>query len=95
MKSIRKKLKGYFGMSRVYSSSRYITVHGGTPLLVGFIDSDWVNDPNDRNSTIGYIFILGYGPITLAYKKQQVIYTFSVEAEYQATLNESQETLWL
>jgi hypothetical protein len=29
MKSIGKKLKGYFDMSRVYFSSRYITTQGG------------------------------------------------------------------
>ena len=30
-----------------------------TPLLVGFIDSDWVGDPDDRKSTVGYVFTLG------------------------------------
>jgi hypothetical protein len=32
---------------------------GGTPLLVGFIDSDWVDDLDDRKSIAGYVFILG------------------------------------
>jgi hypothetical protein len=31
----------------------------GTPLLVGFTDSDWVSDPDDRKSTAGYVFSLG------------------------------------
>jgi hypothetical protein len=43
---------------------------GGTPLLVGFTDSDWAGDPDDQNSTAGYVFILGSGPVTWAYKKQ-------------------------
>jgi hypothetical protein len=42
----------------------------GTPLLVGFTDSDWVDDPNDRNSTVGYVFSLGSGPVTWACNKQ-------------------------
>jgi hypothetical protein len=43
---------------------------GGTPLLVGFTDSDWVGDPVDQKSTAGYVFSLGSGPVTWACKKQ-------------------------
>jgi hypothetical protein len=68
---------------------------GGTPLLVGFTDSDWADDPDDRKSTAGYVFSLGSGPVTWAYKKQQAIALSLVEAEYRATVNASQEALWL
>ena len=37
---------------------------GGKSLLVGFTDLDWAGDPNDRKSTAGYVFSLGYGPVT-------------------------------
>ena len=37
---------------------------GGKPFLVGFIDSDWVRDPDDRNFTVGYVFSMGSGPVT-------------------------------
>jgi hypothetical protein len=63
--------------------------------LVGFTDSDWVDNPDDRKFIEGYYFILGLGPITWAYKKQHVISLSSVEVEYRATVNASQETLWL
>jgi hypothetical protein len=63
--------------------------------LVGFIDSDWVDDPDDQKSTIGYVFSLGSGPVTWACKKQQAISLSLVEAEYQAVVNASQEALWL
>jgi hypothetical protein len=62
---------------------------GGTPLLVGFTDSDWADDPNDRKSTAGYVFSLGSGPVTWACKKQQAIALSSAEAEYRATINAS------
>jgi hypothetical protein len=66
---------------------------GGTPLLVGFTDSDWFNDPDDQNSTVGYVFRLGSGPVTWAYKKQQDISLSSAEVEYRAVVNASQEAL--
>jgi hypothetical protein len=68
---------------------------GGTPLLVGFTDSDWAGDPDDRKYTAGYVFSLGSGPVTWAYKKQQAIALSSAEAEYRAAVNASQEALWL
>jgi hypothetical protein len=68
---------------------------GGTPLLVGFTDSYWVGDPDDQKSTAGYVFNLGSGPVTSACKKQQAIALSSAEEEYRATINASQEALWL
>jgi hypothetical protein len=68
---------------------------GGTPLLVGFTDSDWTSDPDDHKSTAGYVFSLGLGPVTWACKKQQAIALSLAEAEYRATVNASQEALCL
>jgi hypothetical protein len=42
---------------------------GGTPLLVGFTNSYWDDDPNDQKSTAGYVFSLSLGPVTWACKK--------------------------
>jgi hypothetical protein len=67
----------------------------GTPLLVGFIDSNWVGDPDDQKSTTSYIFSLGSRPVTWACKKQQAIALSSAKVEYWAAVNESQEALWL
>eukprot|EP00253_Pinus_taeda_P002976 PITA_02976 len=66
-----------------------------TPLLVGFTDSDWAGDPDDRNSTAGYVFTLGSGPITWACKKQAAISLSSAEAEYRGAVEASKEALWL
>jgi hypothetical protein len=81
-------VRGTFQFGIHYSS-------GGTPLLVGFTDSDWADDPDDRKSTAGYVFSLGSGPVTWACKKQHAISLSSVEAEYQAMVNASQKALWL
>ena len=64
-------------------------------MLVGFIDSDWAGDPDDRKSTACYVFSLGSGPVTWACKKQQDLALSSAEAEYQAVVNASQEYLML
>eukprot|EP00253_Pinus_taeda_P026492 PITA_26492 len=66
-----------------------------SPLLVGFTDFDWASDPDDRKSTIGYVFNLGLGPITWACKKQGAISLSSVEAEYHGVIEASKEALWL
>jgi hypothetical protein len=64
---------------------------GGTPLLVGFTDSDWANDVDDQKSTAGYVFSHGSRLVTWACKKQQAIALSSVEAEYRVAVNGSQE----
>eukprot|EP00253_Pinus_taeda_P034947 PITA_34947 len=66
-----------------------------TPLLVGFPDSDWAGDPDDRKSTAGYVFTLGSGPITWACKKRAAISLSSAEAEYRGAVEASKEALWL
>eukprot|EP00253_Pinus_taeda_P022965 PITA_22965 len=66
-----------------------------SPLLVGFADSDWAGDPDDRKSTAGYVFTLGSGPITWACKKQGAIFLSSAEAEYRGVVETSKEALWL
>ena len=69
MKVTGKQQKEYFDIFEVQFSLGFITT-GGEPLLVGFTDSDWAGDPDDRKSTACYVFILGSGPITWDCKKQ-------------------------
>ena len=64
-------------------------------MLVGFTHSDWAGDLDDRKSTTGYVFSLGYGLVTWACKKQQALALSSAEAEYRAIVNAIQEALWL
>ena len=68
---------------------------GASPLLIGFTDSDWAGDPDDRKSTAGYVFTLGSGPITWSCKKQSAISLSSAEAEYRGAVEASKEAMWL
>ena len=63
--------------------------------MVGFTDYVWADNPDDRKSIAGYVFSLGLGPVTWACKKQQDLSLSLAEVEYQATVNVSQEALWL
>ena len=87
-KRILRYIRGTIQFGIQYSSR-------GTPLLVGFSDSDWAGDPDDRKSTAGYVFSLGSGPITWASKKQTSLALSSAEAEYRAVVNASKEAMWL
>ena len=42
-------------------------------MLVGFIDSYWTSDPNDQNSTAGYVFSLEYEPLTWALRNNKLL----------------------
>ena len=64
-------------------------------MLIVFTDSNWSNDLDVRNSTAYYVFNLGYGHVTWACKKQQDLDLSLVEVEYRASVNASQEALWL
>jgi hypothetical protein len=59
-----------------------------SPILIG-------GNPNDGKSTTCYVFSLGSVHNTWACKKHQALVLSSTEAEYRATINASQESLWL
>jgi hypothetical protein len=67
----------------------------GTYLLVDFTDSDWVDNSDDGKSTTCYIFSFGFRLITWTCKKHQAFSLSLAEAEHRATINASQESLWL
>lgn len=50
--------------------------------VIGYTDTDWSGDSEDRKSTYGYIFMLGKAPIYWCSKKQNVVVLSSWEAEY-------------
>lgn len=52
--------------------------------LIGYLDAYWCGDRNDRESTAGYVFKLGDGPISWCSKKDPIVALSSCEAKYVA-----------
>ncbi|KAL0453640.1 UNVERIFIED_CONTAM: Retrovirus-related Pol polyprotein from transposon TNT 1-94 [Sesamum latifolium] len=51
------------------------------PLVVGYVDSDYAGDLDDRRSTTGYVFTLGGGPICWKSTVQSIVALSITEAE--------------
>ena len=63
--------------------------------LIGYTDSDWAGDLDDRHSTTGNVFLMASGPISWLSKKQAVVALSTSEAEYVALSLATQEVVWL
>jgi Reverse transcriptase (RNA-dependent DNA polymerase) len=52
--------------------------------LVGYSDSDWCRDIDNRKSTLGYVFFMGDTVFTWLSKKQPIVTLSTCETEYVA-----------
>ncbi|KAE8655753.1 Retrovirus-related Pol polyprotein from transposon TNT 1-94 [Hibiscus syriacus] len=89
VKWIFRYLKGTMGHGIVFCSQQ------DNPLVVGYVDSDYAGDLDNRRSTTGYVFTLGGGPICWKSIVQYVVALSTTEAEYMAAAEPTKETLWL
>lgn len=53
-------------------------------IFVGYTDSDYAGDTDDRKSTSSHTNLLNFGAISWSSKKQQIVTLSSTEAEYVA-----------
>ncbi len=63
--------------------------------MVGYSDSDWAGDPDDRHSTTGNVFLMAGGAVSWLSKKQSIVALSTSEAEYVALSLATQEAVWL
>jgi hypothetical protein len=63
--------------------------------LVGYSDSDWGRDLDERKSTTGFVFFIGNTSFTWSSKKQSIVTLSSCEAEYVAANSAVCHLIWL
>ncbi|XP_059670848.1 secreted RxLR effector protein 161-like [Cornus florida] len=63
--------------------------------LLGFTDSDYAGDPDDRRSTSGYVFKMGSGAVSWSSKKQQIVILSTTETEFVAAASCACQAIWL
>jgi hypothetical protein len=84
-----------------YGTERRSTQHGerrleeATNRPIGFTDSDFAGDLDDRKSTSGYVFTLGNGAISWRAHKQPLVAFSTVEAEYIGASDAAKEAIWI
>ena len=89
-KKVLRYLKGTFDLGLVFKHSKCLK-------LVGFCDSDWGGDPNDRRSTSGYCFKISDDSSVICWssRKQQTVALSSTGAEYMSISLASQQCVYL
>ncbi|RZB65513.1 Retrovirus-related Pol polyprotein from transposon TNT 1-94 [Glycine soja] len=87
-KRILRYIKGTtnFGL-HYYSSDNY--------NIIGYSDSDWSGDLDDRKSTTGFVFFMGDTAFTWMSKKQPIVTLSTCEAEYVAATSCVCHAIWL
>ncbi|KAJ3686893.1 hypothetical protein LUZ61_016057 [Rhynchospora tenuis] len=88
IKRILRYIKGTEALGLFYSNSEEYK-------LMGYSDSDWCGDVDDRKSTSGYVFYMGDTAFTWASKKQPIVTLSTCEAEYVAASWCVAHTIWL
>ena len=68
---------------------------GGDEKLVGYADSDYAGDVDDRKSTSGYAFMFGGAAVSWASKKQAVVTLSTTETEFVVAANGACQAVWL
>ncbi|CAJ2662747.1 unnamed protein product [Trifolium pratense] len=63
--------------------------------LVGYTDSNWCGDKDDRKSTAGYIFLYGGSLISWCSRKEPIVALSTCEAEYIVASLSACQGVWL
>jgi hypothetical protein len=68
---------------------------GGREGLIGYTDSDYAGDLEDRKSTSGYAFMMGSGAVAWSSRKQPIVTLSTTEAEFVAAAACASQAVWM
>ena len=88
-KRILRYVKGTLNLGLRYSKDQTLD------SLVGYSNSDFAGDMDDRKSTLGYVFLMGSSIISWGSLKQKTVALSSCEAEYIAATTAACQGIWL
>ncbi|XP_073224742.1 uncharacterized protein [Cicer arietinum] len=91
VKRILRCVKGTLGCGILFPANDM----GKSCELLGYTDSNWCGDKDDRKSTAGYVFMFGGAPISWCSKKEPVVALSSCEAEYIIASLCACQAVWL
>ncbi|XP_073222482.1 secreted RxLR effector protein 161-like [Cicer arietinum] len=80
VKRILRYVKGTLGCGILFPANDM----GKSCELLGYTNSNWCEDKDDRKSTVDYVFMFGGAPISWCSKKEPVVSLSSCEVEYIA-----------
>ncbi|WMV26045.1 hypothetical protein MTR67_019430 [Solanum verrucosum] len=63
--------------------------------LIGFADSDYAGDQDDRKSTLGYVYLLGTTVVLLFSRKQKIVTLSSTKAEFVVATTCAFQAIWV
>jgi len=86
-KHVLRYLKGTSDLKLVYDGAQ---ANG----LFGYSDSSWADDPDDRHSTAGYVYLLADAAISWCSRKQRTAAQSTTEAEYMALAEAGNQANW-
>lgn len=69
--------------------------YNNSDSLIGYSDADWAGDISTRRSTTGYVFMYAGGAVSWASRLQHCVTLSSMESEYVALGEATQELVWL
>ena len=84
---VLKYLKGTSDYGLSYGSRNY--------KITCYADSSFADDPTDRKSTTGWIFLLGNDLISWQSTKQKSVALSTTESEYMACCDAAKEAVWM
>ena len=96
-KRVVRYLKGTIHLELAYGQRP----DGSSPIipapygLIGYGDSNFAGDREDRKSVMGYCFFLNRAVVSWSSKKQKIVSTSTTEAEYIAISHAAREGVWI